>query len=126
MRKIFLFLVLIAAVVLLGARCAKKETPKAEEGVNGGFGNGEAIKTDQDKAVALAQELYEQKKKEGMNFENGPCLANDLMPDWVADIAHYPREKADDLPENQCSAFREGKAHHFVELDPEGNLIKAY
>jgi len=113
------------ALIFVGAKCAKKETPQLEEEIRGGFGNGEALKTDQDKAVALAQALYEEKRKEGMKFENGPCLSNDLMPDWVADIAHYPRQKVDDLAENQCSAFREGKAHHFVELDPEGNLIRA-
>jgi hypothetical protein len=55
----------------------------------------------------------------------GPCLSNNLIPDWVADIAHNPRQAVDDLPANQCSAYREGQAHHFVELDLDGNLIRA-
>ncbi len=48
------------------------------------------------------------------------------LPDWVCDIAHSPRQsEIDDLPENQCSAYREGRAKHFVEVDMNCNLIRA-
>ena len=47
------------------------------------------------------------------------------MPDWVADIAHDPRGDVDDEPENQCRRYRDGEASHFVELTPEGELIRA-
>jgi len=83
------------------------------------------MQNQRDEAMRLAKQLYEQKKSQGMDFSNGPCLTNTLMPDWVVDIAHNPREAIDDLPDNQCSAFRDGKAHHFVELDLNGNLIRA-
>jgi hypothetical protein len=43
----------------------------------------------------------------------------------VADIAHEPRQPVDDEPANQCARFRNGEAHHFVELDPDGALIRA-
>lgn len=79
-----------------------------------------------DLAVAKAREIYQRQKAEGIDFSSGPCLTNNLLPDWVLDIAHDPREAVDDLPENQCSAFREGDAYHFVELDPDGNVIRAY
>jgi hypothetical protein len=29
-----------------------------------------------------------------------------------------------DLPGSQCAAYRTGKASHFVELDPNGKLIR--
>ncbi len=77
-----------------------------------------------DTAVAQAQLIYEQKKKQGVDFSNGPCLTNDLMPSWVADIAHNPRIALDNLPQNQCQAYIEGRAKHFVELDSQGNLIR--
>jgi hypothetical protein len=48
-----------------------------------------------------------------------------VLPDWVADIAHRPRQAVDEDPANQCEAIRSGDAHHFVELDPDGNLIRA-
>jgi hypothetical protein len=47
------------------------------------------------------------------------------MPGWVADIAHDPRQEIDNDPANQCQNFLSGEAQHFVELDPEGNLIQA-
>lgn len=79
-----------------------------------------------DIAVKKAQEIYQTKKNQGVDMRNGPCLANELMPDWILDVAHNPREDIDNLAENQCPSFREGKAHHFVELDPDGNLIRVY
>jgi len=71
--------------------------------------------------------LCEKALDENLSLSNGPCLSNSLpdAPDWVCDIAHMPREPLDNLPENQCNAFREGKAHHFVELDETCNLIRA-
>ncbi len=77
-------------------------------------------------AIALAQQVYAEKKAAGLDFTNGPCLAENLMPGWVADIAHRPRRRADELPENQCENYRNGTAAHFVELDPEGKVIRAW
>ena len=80
------------------------------------------VESDRDRAIRLARELYEAKKREGMDFDSGPCLSEEVMPDWCVDIAHEP---ADNLPQNQCRSYRTGRVHHFVELDPEGNLIRA-
>lgn len=83
-------------------------------------------KSDQDFALEKAQQIYQQKLAEGVDMTKGPCLTNELMPDWVLDIAHSPRQTVDNQPENQCSAFGEGKAHHFIELSEDGSLIKIY
>ncbi|MFH0936697.1 MAG: hypothetical protein V1808_00165 [Candidatus Daviesbacteria bacterium] len=77
-----------------------------------------------DMAVSSAITLYKNRVAEGIDMSSGPCLTNDLMPDWVVDIVHSPREKIDDLPNNQCPAFIEERAHHFVELDNNGNLVR--
>ena len=63
---------------------------------------------------------------DGANFDVGPCLSNQIINDWVCDIAHEPRQVVDDDPANQCSAFRTGQAHHFVELDGNCQVIKVY
>ena len=55
----------------------------------------------------------------------GPCLGV-IKPDWVADVAHDPRRPVDDEPQNQCQAYRDGRAHHFVELDPAGHYIRSH
>jgi hypothetical protein len=57
-------------------------------------------------------------------MSRGPCLGV-IKPGWVADVAHDPRRAVDDEPENQCRAYREGEAEHFVELDPEGRYLRS-
>lgn len=103
-------IVLVALSVIL----TKKEESTYKPGIS----------SDEDKAVAQAKLIYERKKEAEVDFSSGPCLTNDLMPGWVLDIAHNPREEIDNLVENQCQAYIEGRANHFVELDLEGNLIK--
>jgi hypothetical protein len=65
----------------------------------------------------------------GKNLDNGPCLSDNntkwTIQDWVCDIVHSPRQPVDDLPENQCQDFRNGQAHHFVEVDTNCNFIRA-
>lgn len=78
-----------------------------------------------DSAVGKAQHLYAEAKAKSMDFSSGPCLSNALLPGWVLDIVHSPRQDIDDLDENMCPAYKEGRAKHFVELDTEGNLIRA-
>jgi len=81
--------------------------------------------TDPDLALIKAQEIWRAKVLAGEDLSDGPCLSNEVISGWVADIAHNPRQAVDNLPENQCSAYRDGTAKHFVEIDLEGNLIKA-
>jgi len=62
---------------------------------------------------------------EGTNLSAGPCL-DAAMPDgWVCDVVHEPREAVDNLPENQCEAYRNGTAGHFVEVDAVCKIIRA-
>ena len=74
--------------------------------------------------IAKAKQIYAEKKSAGTDMSAGPCLSNELDINWVLDVAHNPRDPVDDLPENQCSFFREGRAKHFVELDLTGGLIR--
>ena len=74
--------------------------------------------------IALAKRAYERAKARGVDLSRGPCLGV-IKPEWVADVAHDPRQDVDDEPENQCEAYREGEAGHFVELDPEGKFIRS-
>jgi hypothetical protein len=62
------------------------------------------------------------------DLSNGPCLMNPMpdFPGWVCDVAHSPREAADNLLENQCSAFAAGSAKHFIEVAPDCTLIREY
>ena len=57
-----------------------------------------------------------------IDLSSGPCLGK-IADDWVLDIAHLPRERIDDRPENQCEDYRTGRVRHFVEMSPKGEII---
>ncbi len=116
-KKSLIVAILVISVALL-AGC-KKTLPKTSSSES------PPKTSSQDEAFKNALNLYAKKKQEGIDFTNGPCLGI-IAPDWVLDIAHNPRQSVDDKPENQCADFREGRAHHFIELDPDGKLIQIY
>jgi hypothetical protein len=121
MKKRLVFLIIIFFSLLLSG--CKQQGQEITNVMTGLGAVDKKIQADNDLAVAQAKDLYRQAITLETDISAGPCLANNLMPDWVADIAHNPRQPVDDKPENQCSAFREGLAHHFVELDLNGNVI---
>jgi hypothetical protein len=91
-----------------------------------GSGSG-ASQSDKDKAVAAARVVFHEAQAGGRDLSAGPCISERLpgVSDWAADVAHDPRQPVDDEPANQCSSFRAGQTHHFVELTPDGQLIRA-
>ena len=76
-------------------------------------------------AIAAAKAAYQKARLEGRDLSSGPCIADPLIPNWVADVAHDPRQPVDDEPANQCASYRSGESEHVVELDPDGNVIRA-
>jgi hypothetical protein len=94
-----------------------------------GGGDDEPSQSEKLQAIGQAQVAFQQAKVAGQDLSAGPCIAESLpapgLTDWVADVAHDPRQPVDDQPQNQCQRFRNGDAHHFVELTPTGQLIRA-
>lgn len=83
-------------------------------------------KSDVEKAKLACIQECQKALNEGRDLNDGPCLSNEIIEDWVCDVAHSPRQPVDNNPENQCEAFRKGQAHHFIEVDPDCSFIKAY
>ena len=91
----------------------------------------------EDRVKQEALKLYNQVKESGIEFSS-QCLGNIVVyrsnyfvgifkldsVDYVVDIVHVPRIAEDDLLENQCQDYREGKIIHFVELDKDGNVVR--
>jgi hypothetical protein len=69
--------------------------------------------------AALAHDAWREAKADGTKMDDGPCLGI-ITEDWVADVAHDPREAVDDERANQCDEYHSGTAHHFVEVTPTG------
>jgi hypothetical protein len=94
-----------------------------------GGGDDQPSQSERLQAIGQAQVAFQQAKVAGRDLSVGPCIAETLpapgLDDWVADVAHDPRQSVDDEPQNQCQRYRDGDAHHFVELSPTGQLIRA-
>ncbi len=76
---------------------------------------------EQQEAISCALSLYQQKKDEGMNFAS-QCLG--VCGNYAVDIVHVPRSEEDNLIENQCEDYREGKVSKFIELDKEEEIVR--
>jgi len=72
-----------------------------------------------------AKALLEQKKKNltETDLVQGPCLGM-VNDNWVVDIAHNPRTPEDEQPANQCQEYYDGRATHFIEISPDGQILK--
>ncbi|MFH1598611.1 MAG: hypothetical protein ABIB97_06155 [Patescibacteria group bacterium] len=87
-------------------------------------GEGFIDSTKRDRAITSCQ-IECRRRKEIEDYGSGPCLNNSVQPDWACDIAHDPRQVLDNYPENLCSAYQNGTVNHFIELDPNCNLLQA-
>src|SRR5437588_5732304 len=79
--------------------------------VAGCGGSGSASQSvGREQAVKDAYKIYRERRASNMNFFRGPCISNGKeISGWVVDVAHRPRQAVDDLPENQCSAYANGR-----------------
>lgn len=114
--KLFLFvfgLILGVSLIILWFNTEKKQYQPG-------------ISEKDDQAVNQSQLLYREFIKTSPDISSGPCLTNALMPGWVVDLVHSPRQPIDDLEENQCKSFVEGRSEHFVELDLSGNVVRVH
>ena len=95
--------------------------------ISGCIGQEEKL-SDKDKAITACKNECNSRLNKEENLENGPCILDPIteVPDWICDVAHDPRQPIDNQPENQCSSYREGRAHHFVEVDTNCEVIKTF
>lgn len=122
-RRNKLLLLSLTVILVVSLATVFANNPNPFEGKLRGGVYKPGVSYEADRAVNQAKKVYQEKTKLEVDMTEGPCLTNDLLPDWVLDIAHNPRTKEDNLPQNQCQAFLEGRAEHFVEMDTLGNVI---
>ncbi len=88
---------------------------------------GESEADEKRAALDAARDTYERELEAGREFSDGPCIADPLpepRENWVVVVVREPRDEDRDAAE-RCSAFREGRAEHFVELDEFGHIVRA-
>ena len=111
-RKITKTAILLVFSFFILSGC-QQTTPLANvtQNVNAKIDEVRQRQEDKIQATLKYQELCQnQLTTDGQNFDIGQCLSNEIIADWVCDIAHEPRQVVDDDPANQCSAFRTGQA----------------
>lgn len=50
------------------------------------------------------------------------CLG--VCGNYAVDVVHVPRTQEDNIPENQCDAYRNGEVGSFIELDKYRNIVR--
>jgi hypothetical protein len=121
---IIIALVFVLAVALILIRSPEDDWIKNEQGVyveHGAPAQTPPEVSSQKQIINKAQELYQTKKAEGLEFSS-QCLGT--VENYAVDIVHVPRSAEDNLVENQCEDFRSGKVSHFIELDKDGNVVR--
>jgi hypothetical protein len=76
--------------------------------------------TEQQQAIDCANEVY--KKAKELAVLDSQCLGTCVG--YAIDIVHVPRIASDNLAENQCADYKDGKVSHFIELDKDGNVVR--
>lgn len=117
-RRLICASIITISFSLLGAGCSKSASQT--EVVNRA-----TEKTSQTLAIDICRSTCASQKALGTDLTSGPCLSGEVVDDWVCDVAHDPRQKIDDEAANQCQTYRAGQTHHFVEVDPDCELIRA-
>ncbi len=115
----------VVLLILIFLFTACKTTPEVDETESEQVTGRTVLDAVRAHPVAQCLLLCQQAKERGQNLASGPCLSDSqsFVENWVCDVAHHPRLPVDDQPENQCRAFREGRAEHFIELDENCNFI---
>lgn len=117
-------MVLIILAMFLVFRLQEDSWIKDERGIYVKHGNPSEVPDYVDmqmEIIKCAYDLYNNSKESGIIF-NSQCLGT--CNDYAVDVVNVPRTSEDNLPENQCVDYREGKVNHFIELDNQGNVIR--
>jgi hypothetical protein len=70
--------------------------------------------------IRTAKKIYAEKKSAKTDFDQSPCLAEDMGDGYALDIVHNPRLTIDD--QNKCMDYEQGKVDHLIEMTPDGNV----
>ena len=73
-------------------------------------------------ALARCRESYNQNFALGTDFDDRPCLAEEITAGWACAVA---TETSPDIVTNLCPAYQNGTVEHIIVLDKYGQLLSA-
>jgi hypothetical protein len=86
------------------------------------FQGSQKIESAQADAIRTSKKTYKEKKDQKVDMEASPCLSEDMGNGYALDIAHNPRLSIDE--QNQCNSYKSGTVKHFVEMTPDGSILR--
>jgi len=73
--------------------------------------------------VQYGQAIWTKLRADGVDLAAGPCLDDgERYPGWAIDLVRG--ERIDNLPENRCPSFEDGKASRLIELSLSGDVVR--
>lgn len=114
-----LILLGLLAVIIVGYTAFTIIRPSSSANI---FAGSQKIESTHAEAIRQSRKIYSDKKAQKVDFDQSPCLSEDMGNGYALDISHNPREQIDD--QVQCSSYQNGTVKHFVELSPEGNIMR--
>lgn len=120
---VFISLIVAVVIILALLRSPEDDWIKDKKGIwikhgNPSFSPEEVIS--QQDAIVCAADLYSNYPKENISSQ---CLGK--CWDYSVDFVNVPRKEIDDRVENQCEDYRTRRTHYFIELDKDGNIVRA-
>lgn len=76
----------------------------------------------QQEVINCSNYLFERAAMSSIVQLNSQCLGK--CEDYAVDIVHVPRINEDNLVENQCDDYRQGKVSKFIELDKNKEIVR--
>lgn len=123
--KIILIIIVLVILFFMILRFGSEDSwIKDDKGIWIKHGNPSDIPSyvsEQQEAVTCAFSLYDSEKEKGIEFKS-QCLGD--CGEYAVDIVNVPRNQEDNLEENQCQEYREGKVSKFIEIDKERSIVR--
>lgn len=114
-----LILLGLLAIIIVGYTAFTIIRPTSSVNI---FAGSQKVESTQAVSIRSAKKIYADKKAQNTDFDQSPCLSEDMGNGYALDIAHNPREQIDD--QVQCSSYQNGSVKHFVEMSPDGNILR--
>lgn len=128
MKKIIIILlavIVLLAVIIFILRSPEDDWIRDSRGVwikHGSPSETPDYVLEQQEVINCAIDLYGNAALSSEIQLDSQCLGT--CGDYAVDIVHVPRAEEDNLVENQCGEYRDGKVNHFIEINHEGEIVR--
>lgn len=122
-----LILIMVLGVLTIFNIMPRDAWVKDKNGIYIKKGNPPTIPTEvsrQQTAIIEALNMFGKEKESGRVLSS-QCIGT-TTNSYAVDLVHSPRSQEDNLLENQCKDFYEGRVSKYIEVDLNGKIARVY